>query len=309
LLKAKIPIVLWYNLVMDQPVQNPANSNLEYPLKINFFVFLKSLRLLGYKPFRKSAKAAAGGFFKYYLFPQYRNSIRPVLVALPIDSKIPTVSGAAKDYNSHISLFGACSLWAKLNLGPAALNDISQIFNEFLFYFQKGAEVFKAVPTTCGRSGNPGIAMRVIRLVDKDLNAAPSLHIAVAASWYLGFIALLDQNSQGGQIYDNIKEQLFWQTVKIFESTLLTKQHCVIDIALGLALVSKHNPALTEKTAGEIIEAMFAADNYGMNPAVVNEIRETILKNYNKILDTSVANNDKDGTVTMVDYLKTLANN
>ena len=130
--------------------------------------------------------------------------------------------------------------------------------------------------------------------------------MGIAAIWYADFISLIDRHAVNKQAYDNIKKQVFSQAVKIIESTLLTKQHCIIDVALGLALVSKLHPNLTESLAETMVREMFADDVYGMSVSVINEIHMAIINIYHEIMATSIANNDPTGAATMINYLESL---
>ncbi len=275
-------------------------------LQFNFLAFLKGLWLLKEKPLRYGTKKFILAFWKYYLRIQYSNLGKPIVVSLPIDKKIPSIPSAIKTYNSYLPVFGGCAYWASREFGKRSLQDIGKFFEGLNEYYKDAAIIFKNAPTTCGRSGYGGILTGIIRLFDRDLNAAPSLHVVLVASWYMNFTEMINTYANSSTSYDGIKQKIFNQTVKIIESTLLTKQHCVMDIALAFTFLSCRDRNFTQERAKKFTYALFSQFDYRMGKQTVAEIQSAILDIYSQTLALCEASGDKKGLNIIIPFLQGL---
>jgi len=145
-------------------------------------------------------------------------------------------------------------------------------------------------------------------MIDTEKNASPSLHVVVAAYIYFGLEKIFDDRGGFQKSYEPLKKVYFDKTVKIVESVLLVKQHVVLDVALGLVLLSGGNFTATSVKIHEFVEAIFNNNHYGMSQEVIFAARREIIFIYDKVM-ADVVRNHSSAASEIIKYLRSLEGN
>jgi len=232
-------------------------------------------------------RGAAGFFVKGYL-SEYRKAARSkhsleINVELPVDSKIPFEPTALPTYVSHVGMVISGANFIKKEFGKEVETDLGKYATDIAALFPEAAQVYRSAQTSFRRTGQGGFGMKMLRLVDSEKNACPSLHAEIVALAYSRICDILDAHAKNPASYEPIKNLYFQRAVKILESVLLVKQHVVMDIAVGLAVVSGRDSSFSPTRAQKMVDAMFEKDRHGMDQTVINEVRVTILSIYNEV--------------------------
>lgn len=171
-----------------------------------------------------------GGIFGAYLLLQ-RNTFFPTTVLQPtgIDRLMPFVPSAVYLYESIWLLFPVAP-WlmtseAELNRYTKGLVSISLVAFALFFFFPT------AVPRPKGSQEFNYLYATLVQ-IDRASNALPSLHCAFAVFHGLCCQWVLSSGRWAGKI----KWMVWFWVVGIVVSTLLTKQHILLDAAAGIAL-------------------------------------------------------------------------
>lgn len=274
--------------------------------KFNFSSFVLSSSALRIKTIRQA-------FFKFWRVPwdnyfkvQHTTGIPAISVKLPEDELVLFTPQAITAYVSHISFGSAYIRWARSQFGNPASEDIANFFNTLTPYYLKASAIFRQVPTTCGRKGRGGIAVALTRLVDKDLNAAPSLHVVIVLHIYLWLDKTIRRHAVPGDDFETVRKAFFDHAVSIIDSTLLTKQHCLLDIALALVLVRMEDPDFTEELVNKVIDSMFQHNIYRMPQKSINAVREKIRQIYSEQFRAAQAAGTEGYPSVLINYLRGL---
>ena len=165
-----------------------------------------------------------------YLFIERHPLFTPVAMrATWFDRAIPFTPGAVYLYES---------LWLLMPVAPWLMDsrrDLARYIRGLLVVILAAFVIFIVYPTTAPRPaaihGANGLYMELIS-VDNELNAFPSLHAALAVFHALCCQALFSTGRRRG-----LAIGIVWMwSAGILASTLLTKQHVVMDIVAGTAL-------------------------------------------------------------------------
>jgi hypothetical protein len=266
--------------------------------------FIKFFPKLGDKAMRREA----GGLLKGYLF-EYRKAAKSknekeINIELPIDSKIPFEPKVFFSYASHIGLVVHGVNFAKKEFGKEAEADVLKFSNDLVALFPEASKVFNKTQTSLHRPKGGGLAIKTLRVLDNEKNACPSLHAEIVALAYSRITDIIDAHAKDKEEYEPMKEFYFKQAVRILESVLLIKQHAVMDIGVGLGVLSGLDKTFSRERAEKMVNAMFEKENYGMDKAVVNEIREIILSIYNEVTEKITENLKTPISEVIIEYLK-----
>lgn len=171
-----------------------------------------------------------GGFAAGYLWLEY-HPLFPVtrMESSWLDRMIPFLPGAVYLYES---------LWLIMPIAPwlmTSRGDLDRYVLSLLFVTAIGFGIFLFFPTSCPRpeySGHANALYRALISVDNEGNAFPSLHSALAVLSAGCCRSVLPDADSGRWL-----RVLMWIWAGgIVVSTLLTKQHVVIDAVAGIAL-------------------------------------------------------------------------
>jgi hypothetical protein len=256
---------------------------------------------------RRGAGKWIKGFFVDYGNANRKEGNKEINVTLPIDRKIPFDKGALADYMSFLGLWMSGVNFLKKEFGEEAVKEVGISFSRLGALYPEAAEVFKGAQTTVDRSASDkgGLKFRLLHLIDKNRNAAPSLHVEIAGFAYSRLTDLVDVYAKDSKdIYQPIKDVIFRKAVRILEAVLLVKQHAVVDVGLGLAALSAKESDFTPRRAHEMIEAMFRDNGYGMDEATILEIRQTIQRMYDEVMAEIAARPETPTPQILIEYLK-----
>jgi hypothetical protein len=255
---------------------------------------------------RKGAVGVLKGYFFDYRSAGRAKYEREINVARPIDEKIPFVPKELPVYISFVGLWISGVNFLKKEFGQKASADIAKFITGIADYYFEAGQIFKKAQTSFERTGEGGLKFKLLRAIDSNKNAAPSLHAEVAAHTYSRISDIIDAQASDPSLYEPIKNVYFQQAVKILESLLLVKQHVVLDIGAGLAVLSAHDEFFTDERAYKIVGAMFRENSHGMDKATVSEIHKHILTTYNEVTATIRQHNQSSVADAVIKYLKNL---
>lgn len=170
------------------------------------------------------------GSVAYNLAHLFTSLDRAVNVMTPLDERIPLRPEWIVVY------FGAYIFWV-VNYWLIARRDKERWFRFLSGYIAASVVVFLAftlVPTTMTRPEITGDGfwpwvMRFLYAVDPPLNLAPSLHCF--ASWQCAIALHSDRKTP---LWYRVFSYVF--ALMVCASTLLVRQHCLLDVVTGVAL-------------------------------------------------------------------------
>lgn len=163
----------------------------------------------------------------YGLTNQFPTRTPALLPTFPIEERIPVVAGSVWIYLSYFTLL----IWTAVRLPrePWARRGTGAL----VFVITCCGIIFLVYPTTIVRlpipdAGMSAAALRWVRRLDPPNNCFPSMHVALAAT-----SALIQRkaNPRRGALF------LLWAAL-ITASTLMTKQHYLLDVGGGLLLAA-----------------------------------------------------------------------
>ena len=253
---------------------------------------------------RRGAAGVLKGYFFGYRGANGAKYEREIDVALPIDSKIPFEPKELPVYISFVGLWISGVNFLKKEFGKGASADIGKFVTDLAALYPEAAEIFRNAQTSFERTGDGGLKFKILRAVDASKNAAPSLHVEVAAHTCYRIADIIDAHAKNPADYESIKELYFRKVVEILESVLLVKQHVVMDIGVGLAVLSGRDKLFTADRAEKMVNAMFEKNSYGMDPETVRKIHTVILEIYDKVTKKITAAPSTPLPEVIVGYLK-----
>ena len=234
--------------------------------------FIRGLALLRYSAIRAGARAILHGFWKSY----YLVSLRPTRelhdVTLPIDHRIPFNHHALRAYATFYVPLVACAGMLYRQKGRGAVLHIQQLLLDLAQLYRDAGLVFTHAQTSFKRTGG-GFYIGLLRRLDKEKNSAPSVHVVVAALTYCRCVELVRDFQLAYP--DRMDWELKRAAARIIDSTLLIKQHCVQDVALGLALVAFRHPTYIP-SMHVLIDEVLEYSSVRLSPPIVEEVRTQI---------------------------------
>jgi hypothetical protein len=254
---------------------------------------------------RRSLTLVIKSYWRYYYKNNHAKYPRETNVELPIDSQIPFEPKALGAYISYVGLCAAAVNFLRVEFGSDVSADIKNFFISMVSFYPEAAEVFKTAQTGFERTGQGGFGIKLLRMIDTEKNASPSLHVIVAAYIYFGLEKIFDARGGLQKVYEPLKKVYFDKTVKIVESVLLVKQHVVMDVALGLVLLSGGDSSAVPAKIHEFVEAIFKNNNYGINQEVIFAARGEIIFIYDKVM-ADIARNNSSAANEIIKYLRSL---
>ena len=258
-------------LVVFAILQKRMKQNL---FKISVRNCLRGLLLVRYPQVRTAAREIVGNFWNGY----YRQEFTPVAVlydvTLPIDARIPFRPRMVWVYMGFLFPLLAVCGHAFAKRGPHALPHIEKLLQGFGSLYADAGYVYGKAQTTFVRTGGDRV-VSVLRLIDKERNSAPSLHVAVVLYTYSAGLALF----QALELTDvaHARGVLERVAVRIIESTLLIKQHCVQDVGTAWALVELQQVSAPEDMA-HIVQSLFLQKRHGVPVGDVPKVHAEILR-------------------------------
>lgn len=269
---------------------------------------LKALPLFRYPEVRRGGLACLKAYLFDYGKTNRKAGSHEINVTLPIDARIPFEQRALTDYLSFVGLWVEGIKFLNKEFGRSAVKEAGESVGALAGFYPETAKVFSAAQTTVDRSAsdNAGIKFKLLHLVDKNRNAAPSMHVVLAAYAYLRLTDIIDEYAHGESKYNFMKEVLFQKSVRILESVLLVKQHAVMDIPLGLAVLTSSDKSFSPERAHRMADAMFSQNAYGMSGETVQEIQQTIKTIYDEVMASIVSKPNVPVPEILIEYLKQL---
>lgn len=277
--------------------------------EFNFFFskFVDGVKLFSKAPMIKATgKYLKNIVFDYYA-KQYHDSGSEVNVGTPTDEKIPFKDNYLPTYLSFISYWLANTLYIEREFGEVARDDLVKFVTDMAGFYAESGVVFEHAQTKLHRGGNDGVAIQLLRLVDKNKNMLPSLHVEVVAHTYSRVTDILAKHAPGQEEeYKFVKDRLLERGAHILESCLFTKQHGFRDIAAGLAAISARDPNFNEERVRTLINGMFKDNKENLSQEVINEVRYETKKLYNNLMAQIHADPDKDYTLVLIEYIRSI---
>ncbi|MDR3642540.1 MAG: hypothetical protein P4L74_02840 [Candidatus Doudnabacteria bacterium] len=268
---------------------------------------VQASRLFKNKNIRAGAAASLKGYLVDYHSANAASGVGEINVELPIDRKIPFNSRAARVYASHVGLLISAINFCRKEFGKAVVGDLGDLLNGLSELFGEAVEVYKTAQTSFERTGKGGLGIKFIRLVDNNKNACPSLHVEIVGYIHCRLNAIINAHAPNPRIYQPIKDVYFQKSVRILEAVLLVKQHVVMDIALGLALLSSHKDYMTKEQADNMVNAMFQHDYFSMDTATILEVRAKILSIYDDAAARIQNEKNIPANIALISYLRDFA--
>lgn len=248
---------------------------------------------------RKGALGVLKGYFSDYRSANSGKYEKEINVLRPIDGKIPFEPKALSAYISFVGLWISGINFLKKEFGKKVAVDIGKFIIDLAAFYPEAARIFKQAQTSFERTGDGGLKFKILRFIDNNKNAAPSVHAEVAARTYSRLSDIIDAHAPDPSLYESIKNVYFQKAVKVLESLLLIKQHVVMDIGVAFAILSSHDVSFNGERARKITESMFKQDSHGMDEATVKEIHESILSTYNEVA-AAISENKQAGVAEAV---------
>ncbi len=258
-------------LVVLAILQKRMKQNL---FKISVRNCVRGLLLMRYPQIRSVVREIVQNFWNGY----YTQEFAPVAVlydvTLPIDARIPFRPRMVWVYMGFLFPLLAVCGHAFAKRGPHALPYIEKLLRGFGSLYADAGYVYGKAQTTFVRTGGDRV-VSVLRLLDKERNSAPSLHVAVALYTYSAGLTLF----QALELTDVVHARgvLERVAVRIIESTLLIKQHCVQDVAAAWVLVDMQKVSVSEDMA-RIVQSLFVRKRYGVSVDDVSQVHTEILR-------------------------------
>lgn len=234
--------------------------------------FIRGLALLRYSVIRTGAWTILRGFWKSYYLVSLRRTRKLHDVTLPIDHKIPFYPKALRAYVTfYVPLIAFAGILYRQE-GKNGVAHIKQLLLELAQLYRDAGVVFTHAQTSFKRTGG-GFYVGLLRRLDKEKNSAPSVHVVVAALTYCRCAELV-RNFQFAHA-DLLDRELKRVATRIIDSTLLIKQHCVQDVALGLALVAFRYPTYIP-SMHVLIDEILEHSSVRLSPPIAEEVRTEI---------------------------------
>lgn len=234
--------------------------------------FLRGLALLRYAPIRAGARAILRGFWKSYYLVSLRRTRALHDVTLPIDHAILFRPKALRAYGTFYVPLVAFAGMLYRERGRDSLARSAQLLLDLAQLYRDAGVVFAHAQTSFKRTGS-GFYVGLLRRLDKEKNSAPSVHVVVAALTYCRCVELV-RDFQLAHAH-RLEGELERAAVRIIDSTLLIKQHCVQDVALGLALVAFRYPGYIPTLQG-LVGQTLAHSSLRLSPHIVEAVQVEI---------------------------------
>lgn len=258
--------------------------------------FLRGLSLLRRAAVRAGAQAIVRGFWKSYYLVSRRRARELHDVTLPIDHAIPFYPRALRAYGTFYVPLVAFAGMLYREREKDSLAYIVQLLLDLAQLYRDAGVVFTHAQTSFKRTGR-GFYVGLLRLLDKEKNSAPSVHVVVAALTYCRCMELVRDFQLAHA--DRLEGELQRAAVRIIDSTLLIKQHCVQDVALGLALVAFRYPVYIPAMR-ELVGKILVHPSARLSPQVGEEVRVKIRRLFSERVHAT------DGITDMEAYLAAL---
>lgn len=234
--------------------------------------FTRGLTLLRYSAIRTGARAILGGFWKSYYLVSLRQVRELHDVTLPIDHQVPFDHRALRAYITFYYPLVAFADFLYLRVGHTSIVQVGHLLLDLAQLYRDAGLVFARAQTSFRRTGK-GFFVGLLRRIDNEKNSAPSVHVVVAALTYCRCAELVREVKLAHS--DRLDGELIRAAARIIDSTLLIKQHCVQDVALGLALVAFRYPAYIPAMQ-LLIDEVLKHSATRFSPQVAEEVRREI---------------------------------
>ena len=237
---------------------------------------LRGIMLLRYAGIRHGLGTILRNFWQEYYLVEFEQAKVMYNVTLPVDGKIPFKSRAFGAYANFIFPIAAFVGFIYQHGGKSSLPDLEKFLLDIADFYTDAGKVFRHSQTTFKRTGQEW-QVALLRLLDKEKNSAPSLHVAIVSYVYFRGSELLERYAS--PTADKSKAVLLRYACKVIDSTLLIKQHCVRDVALAFAVVTFRHP--TFRSVQQLfINDLFVHSTVRVSASVRDEARQDISRLY-----------------------------
>lgn len=260
---------------------------------------LRGLLLLRYRSIRHGLGTILKNFWHEYYLVEFEKPKLMYNVTLPVDGKIPFKPRAFGAYINFVFPIAALVGYVYGCGGAQALPDLEKFLLDIAAFYTDAGKVFRSSQTTFKRSGQ-GWQISLLRLVDKEKNSAPSLHVAIVSFVYFRGVELA--KTYAPQTAEKSTIALLRYASKVIDSTLLIKQHCVQDVALAFAVVTFRHPTfrLTEEI---LIRNLFTHSRVRVPALVADEAKQDMRRLY------AAMTKKGEGVDDIISYLSSLPAN
>lgn len=246
------------------------------PFKPTLVNVLRGLVLLRYAAIRHGLGTILKNFWREYYLVEFEQAKVMYNVTLPVDGKIPFKSRAFGAYINFILPIAAFVGFIYKNGGPQTLPDLERFLLDISNFYVDAGKVFRSSQTTFKRTGDEW-QVALLRLLDKEKNSAPSLHVAIVSFVYFRGAELVETYASASA--EKSKLVLLRYACRVIDSTLLIKQHCIQDVALAFALVTFRHPAF-RPTEQKLIDDLFVHSQVRVSTPVIDEAKQDVRRLY-----------------------------
>ncbi|OGN29364.1 MAG: hypothetical protein A3A33_01135 [Candidatus Yanofskybacteria bacterium RIFCSPLOWO2_01_FULL_49_25] len=247
--------------------------------------------------------------FDYFAVQHQRSKTESVAIDTPLDEKIPFSPERLQDYLRYIPFWIASIVFIKKEFGKSAGLEMEKILTDMAGFYSESGVVFRDTQTHFGgrsdaNTDNTGVD--ILQLIDKNKNLFPSLHAEVVAHVYSRIEDTIDKYAEHPEDYEQVRENVKQNAVRIMEACLLIKQHGWQDLSAGLAIISARDANFTPERAKKLIDAMFTNADSPVDADTAREIRGNMLALYTKLFTEMKQHRPEDYTAVLIKHLKEL---
>lgn len=257
---------------------------------------VRGIVLLRHYSIRHGLGTILKNFWREYYLVEFERITVMYNVTLPVDGKIPFRSRAFGPYINFVFPIAALVGYVYKSGGKQALPDLEKFLLAIADFYIDAGKVFRSSQTTFKRTGSEW-QVTLLRLLDKEKNSAPSLHVIIASFVYFHGVELV--RVYAPETVERSTSALLRYACRVIDSTLLIKQHCVQDLALAFAVVT-FRYASFRPTEQILINGLFTHSRVRISAAVVDEVRQNIRRLYTAITKKG------EGIDDIISYLSSL---
>lgn len=257
----------------------------------------RGLMLLRYAVIRHGLGAILKSFWQEYYLVEFEQVKVMYNVTLPVDGKIPFKPRAFGAYVNFIFPIAAFVGFIYKSGGTQTLPDLGRFLLDIAAFYADAGKVFRSSQTTFKRTGQ-GWQVALLRLLDKEKNSAPSLHVTIVSYVYFRGAELV--NIYAPTVAEKSAAALLKYACRVIDSTLLIKQHCVQDVALAFAVITFRHPTF-RPLEQELLRNLFVHSRVRVPDDIADEARQDVHRLY-------VAMTKKgEGVADVIAYIQSLS--
>jgi hypothetical protein len=228
---------------------------------------------------------------------------KEINVASEVDDLVPFLPEALGAYLSFVGVWISAVNFLSKEFGKKATIETGKFVKDLAALYPESAKIFKAAQTSFARKGKGGLKLSMLRRIDSEKNASPSLHVQFAAFTYSRVSDVIEVLAEKPEAYEPIKIVYFEKAVEIIEATMLVRQHVILDVALGLAVLTGFEKGFTTERAELIVNALFSERKHNMPTKTIQQVRKKIWFVYQDVSNRIKLSN-QPVHLTVIDYLK-----